>query len=149
MVEVLRTLVVPPPDDPPLAGTVVSSVDVRLPVYVESAAHVDGVLSLRRGADGAYWIGVEVQHPVYFASPMRRHAFSLDEVLDAVWTPGVLGGRIRLRPMVSDGFSALPLSPSESVEFRVGVRDRDAAEAFVQAVALADLPDGRTPRGAE
>ena len=140
MGDVLRTLVWSPADDPPLGGHVIAEVPVELAVYSESMTHARGTLSLRRFADGSACIGIETEHPVYFARPTHRHRVALDDVLEVVWEPRRLGGRLRLTPMRADVFAALPLAPTGSVVFRVGLADRDAAAAFAHAVALVDLP---------
>ena len=139
--DLVETRFSPPSDDPALAGRVEAEVAVSLPVYYDALTHVEGTLSLRR-LDGAPWLGIEVPAPIYggLASPVRRVALSLDDVLDVVWTPGVWGGTLTVTPLAGGGLGALPTSSRGAVAFEVGRAARRDAEALAHAVALADLP---------
>lgn len=140
--ELVRTLVSPPARDGAFEGQQVASVPVSLPVHVSNKTAVSGTVSLRRGSSGAYWIGVELPTPILggLMSPVRRFAFTLDEVLDVVWTPSFRSGTLVLTPMAAGGFRDLPTSPHGPVTFRVSRKDREAAKRLAKTIALVDLP---------
>ena len=140
--ELVRTVVSPPSRDRALGGVQVASVSVTLPVHVETRKEVTGTVSLRRGDSGQHWIGVELPYPLFggLMSPVRRRSFTLDEVLDVVWTPSFRGGTLVLTPMAPGVFRDLPTSPHGPVTFRVARKDKAAAERLARTIELVDLP---------
>ncbi|GAB5534633.1 MAG: hypothetical protein Rubg2KO_08820 [Rubricoccaceae bacterium] len=140
--ELVRTVVSPPKRERDLGGVQVASVAVTLPVHVETKKEVTGRVSLRRGDSGQHWIGIELPFPLFggLMSPVRRRSFTLDEVLDVVWTPSFRGGTLVLTPTEPGVFRDLPTSPHGPVTFRVARKDKSAAETLTRAVELVDLP---------
>lgn len=140
--ELVRTIVSPPKREQALGGVQVASVAVTLPVHVETKKEVTGTVSLRRGASGQHWIGIELPFPLFggLMSPVRRRSFTLDEVLDVVWTPSFRGGTLVLTPMQPGLFRDLPNAPHGPVTFLVTRKDKAAAERLARTVALVDLP---------
>ena len=136
------------PRDPALPGVPTASVRVsyRVPVVLswmgDTETPVEGTLSLRRTASG-HVLGVELPRPVFggLRSSVRRHAVSLDDVLDVRWEPGRWGGALVVTPMGEGRLDAFPGRPRGPVRLRVGRAERRQAAAFAHAVALADLPE--------
>jgi len=140
--ELVRTVAPSPARDGAFEGEQVASVPVSLSALGSDKATVVGTLSIQRGRSGAYWIGVELPTPILggLMSPVRQFAFSLDEVLDVVWTSSFRSGTLVLTPMTAGGFRDLPTSPHGPVTFRVARKDRAAAERLAKTIALVDLP---------
>lgn len=129
--------------DPPFLGVRLASVEFSQDLLSDSGLDVRGTLVLYRKPDGLTRIGVEMPHPVWGGlwAPVRRRSFSLDDILEVRWEPGRWGGELVLTAMARDGFACLPGNPRDRFPVRVARSDRAQAQAFAQAVALADLPD--------
>lgn len=132
----------PPSPDPLFTGSRVASVAFAQDGLGDGGMTVTGTLSLHRHRDDGYTVGIEMPSPVFGGlwAPVRRWSFSLDEVLEVRWEPGRWGGEVVLTAMTREGFADLPGAPRDRFPVRVGRRDRERAQAFAQAVALADLP---------
>lgn len=124
-------------------GRRVASVPVTIGSTWSNHVHTTGTLVLLGRADGTHRLGVEMQGGLAGTLlPGRyRWSFTLDEVLDVRWEPGVWAGTLVVTPLERGALRELPGRPRGEVRFRVARRDRGRAEAFARAVALADLPD--------
>lgn len=123
-------------------GEPVASVAVTLGSALDGRVHARGTLALLRRPDGTHRLGVEVPGSFvgYRLPGDHRWSFSLDEVLDVRWEPGLWAGALVVAPLEPGELRALPGRPRGEARLRVARRDRAAAEAFARAVALADLP---------